>query len=102
MNPPPLTTKRTLKRVAPLSAGKVLALLYGAMGLIAVPFFLLMAAMTANLPPAQRGIFAMVGTGVAICMPFFYAALGFIFGVLSAAIYNLAAKWVGGIEVEVA
>jgi len=34
-------------------------------------------------------------------MPFFYAALGFIFGVVGAFIYNLLAKWVGGIEVEV-
>ena len=101
MNPPPLLTKRTLKRVAPLSAGKVLALLYGVMGLIFIPFFLLMTAMTSQLPPAQRGIFALVGTGFAVAMPLFYAAIGFVGGVVSAAIYNVAAKWVGGIEVEV-
>ena len=101
MNPPPLPTTRTLKRVAPLSAGKVLALVYGAMGLIFIPFFLLMSALTANLPPQQRGIFALIGTGMAIAMPVFYAVMGFLFGVIGAAIYNLVAKMVGGIEVEV-
>ena len=101
MNPSQPATRRTLKRVAPLSAGKVLALLYGAMGLIAVPFFLLAAAMTANLPPAQRGIFAIVGTGVAIAAPLLYAVMGFLTGVIGATLYNVVAKWVGGIEVEV-
>lgn len=101
MNPPPLTSKRTLKRVAPLSAGKVLALLYGAMGLIFIPFFLIMSALTSQLPTAQRGIFAAMGVGFALFLPVLYAVIGFIGGVLSAAIYNLAAKFVGGIEVEV-
>ncbi len=101
MNPPPLSSQRTLKRVAPLSVGKVLALLYGALGLIFVPVFLCMSVLTANMPTAQRGIFALVGTGMSLAMPLFYAAMGFIFGVISAAIYNVAAKWVGGIEVEV-
>ena len=101
MNPPPLSTKRTLKRVTPLSAGKVLALLYGAMGIMFVPLFLLMPALTANLLPQQRGIFALIGTGMAIAMPVFYAVMGFLFGVIGAAIYNLVAKMVGGIEVDV-
>jgi len=30
-----------------------------------------------------------------------YGVMGFIFGVISAAIYNLVAHWIGGIEVEV-
>lgn len=101
MNPPLLASKRILKRVAPLSVGKVFALLYGAMGLIFIPFFLLMGAVTSNLPSAQRGVFALIGTGAAIAMPVCYALIGFIGGIISAAIYNLAAKWVGGIEVEV-
>ena len=101
MNPPSLATIRTLKSVAPLSAGKVLALVYGAMGIMFVPLFLLMSALTANLPAQQRGIFALIGTGMAIAMPVFYAVMGFLFGVIGAAIYNLVAKMVGGVEVEV-
>jgi hypothetical protein len=101
MNPPPPSTTRRIKRIAPLQAGKILAIVYGAMGLIGIPFFLLAIAMTSNLPPAQRGIFAVVGTGFAIALPLLYAVMGFLLGVIGAAIYNLVVKWVGGLEVEV-
>ena len=101
MNPPPLSSKRTLKRIAPLTAGKLLALFYGAMGLLFVPFFLMMSAFSSQMPTAQRGVFAAMGVGFALFMPVLYAAFGFIGGVIGAALYNLAAKLVGGIEVEV-
>lgn len=77
------------------------ACLYGAMGLLIAPFILIMSAVSANLPAGQRGMFAMMGVGFAVAAPFLYAAMGFIIGVLGAAIYNLVAKWIGGIEVEV-
>lgn len=34
-------------------------------------------------------------------MPIIYAVFGFLFGIIGAAIYNLIARWLGGIEVEV-
>lgn len=101
MNPPPLSSKRTLKRTAPLTAGKVLTLLYGAMGLLFLPFFLIMSAFASQMPAPQRTVFAAMGVGFAVFMPVLYAAFGFIGGVIGAALYNLAAKIVGGIEVEV-
>lgn len=101
MNPPLPSTTRRLKRIAPLQLGKMAACLYGAMGLIAVPFILMMSAISATMPAAQRGIFAMMGVGFAIAAPVLYAAMGFVIGVIGAAIYNLVAKWIGGIEVEV-
>ena len=39
--------------------------------------------------------------GFGIFMPIVYGVMGFIFGILMAAIYNLIARWIGGIEVEV-
>ena len=36
-----------------------------------------------------------------ILMPLLYAAMGFVFGVISGAVYNLVAKWTGGIEFTV-
>ena len=65
------------------------------------PVFLIMSAVSANLPAGQRGVFAMMGVGFALAAPVLYAAMGFIIGVIGAAIYNLVAKWIGGIEVEV-
>jgi hypothetical protein len=41
----------------------------------------------------------MIGFG--IMMPVVYGVIGFVFGVIGAAIYNLIASWIGGIEVEV-
>jgi len=39
--------------------------------------------------------------GFGIFIPIVYGEMGFIFGILMAAICNLVAGWIGGIEVEV-
>lgn len=70
---------------------KVVGALYGLLGLIFVPFFLLGAAMAPE---------AGFGMGLAILVPIIYAVLGFIFTALACAIYNFVARFVGGIEVE--
>jgi len=101
MNPPSLATKRIVKRVGPLQAGKILGILYGAMGLLALPFFLIAMLVTSQMPAPQRGIFAAFGIGMMLALPVFYACLGFVVGVIGAAIYNVIAQWVGGLEVEV-
>jgi hypothetical protein len=36
-----------------------------------------------------------------ILMPVIYGVMGFIGGVIGAAVYNLVARWIGGIELEV-
>jgi hypothetical protein len=101
MEPPPLTVTRRIKRIAPLQLGKILACLYGAMGLIFVPLFVITSVIVSHLPNARGGLPFFVGIGFAIAAPVFYAVMGFLAGVISAAIYNLIAKWLGGIEVEV-
>jgi hypothetical protein len=101
MNPPPLNSKRIVKRIAPLQLGKILAILYGAMGLLALPFFFIAMLVASHMQTPQRGVFAFIGVGMAFLLPIFYACMGFVVGVVGAAIYNVIAKWVGGIEVEV-
>lgn len=101
MEPPPLTTKRRIKRFSPLQLGKMLAVLYGLMGLVFLPFLLLGAFFTSHLPDQQRVGFMALGMGFTLFFPFLYAAMGFVFGVIGAWIYNVVAKWIGGIEVEV-
>jgi uncharacterized membrane protein len=39
--------------------------------------------------------------GMGIFMPIIYGVMGFVFGALGAVVYNLIARWIGGIEVEV-
>lgn len=101
MNPTTIPVTRRLKRIAPLQLGKILAILYGIMGLLFIPFFLLIGMLSSQVPDEQRvGMMAMSG-GFAIFAPIMYAIMGFILGVIGAAIYNLVAKWVGGIEFQV-
>lgn len=100
-SPPQIWTKRRIKRFAPLQLGMMLGVVYGLLGLLIIPVFLVMSAMAAHFPAQQRvGIFAL-GAGFAIFVPIIYAAMGFIVGVIGALVYNLVAMWIGGIEVEV-
>jgi transmembrane protein DUF3566 len=101
---------RRIKRIAPLQAGKMLGVLYACMGVIFIPVFVLAGVAGAFAQQSQQAqatggppaaIFAALMFGFGIFMPVFYGIFGFIFGVISAAIYNLIARWIGGIEVEV-
>jgi hypothetical protein len=101
LEPPTLTTTRRLKSVAPLQAGKLAALVYGALGLLFLPFFLVISLVGSQMPGPQKVGFMAMGVGFAVLMPVLYAVMGFVLGCLGAFIYNLAAKWVGGLEFEV-
>jgi hypothetical protein len=41
------------------------------------------------------------GAGFALFLPIIYGVAGFIGGIVSAFLYNIIAKWVGGMEVEI-
>jgi hypothetical protein len=101
--------KRRIKRIAPLQAGKMLGVLYACIGLIFLPFFALaglagafaqhnqQAQSAPSLPTVQM---AGIMFGFGIFIPIIYGVMGFVFGIIVAAIYNLIAAWIGGIEVE--
>ena len=97
--------KKRLSHVAPLQLGLVLAVLYGLLSLIFVPFFLIFSILAPHMQnsaaPGVQGIAMGMGIGMAIVFPIIYAILGFVFGVISAAVYNLIAQWTGGIEFSV-
>ncbi len=54
-----------------------------------------------GLADTAAGHVCFLGAGMAIAMPILYSVIGFVTGVVGAAIYNVISKWVGGIEVEV-
>ena len=93
-----------------MQAGKMLGVLYGCMGLIFLPFVGLAAlagafAQQTQHPQGGSGAAAGLALGMMVffglLIPIFYGAMGFILGVVGAAIYNLIAGWLGGIEVDV-
>jgi hypothetical protein len=92
----------TVKRIGPMSCGKVLGGLYGLLGLIIGTIFSLISLVGATVAGSNEGMLAAIfGVGAIIIFPLFYGVLGFIGGVISAALYNLMAGMFGGIEIEV-
>jgi hypothetical protein len=90
-----------IKSVGVLSVAKMMGLIYGCLGLIAIPFFLLIG-LAGSLAGKQQSPFAgMLGLVLAFLAPILYGLMGFIMGAIGAALYNLFAKWIGGIEVQV-
>lgn len=92
-----------IRRVGVLSLGTMLAAIYAALGVLLLPFFLLVGVIGALADEAGGAEAAGAGIVIvffAILMPIFYGVMGFISGVLAAFIYNFVAGWTGGIEVE--
>lgn len=92
--------KKRLANINPLKLGITLAIIYGVMSLIiAVPLFLIMTLVgAANARTGAQALPAIFSGVFVIFLPVIYAVLGFIGGVIAAFIYNLVAKWTGGIE----
>ena len=90
-----------LKRVGVLSCAKVLGLLYAATGLIFGAFFSLISILGATVGPDRgRASSMLFGVGAIIIVPIFYGIIAFIGGAIAAALYNLVARSVGGLELE--
>ncbi|HTL67268.1 MAG TPA: hypothetical protein VL200_06380 [Lacunisphaera sp.] len=103
--PPSITTKRRIKKFNPLQLGLMLGATYALISLVIVPFFLLfffIGGVAAKAHGAPQAPF-MFGFGAIfiVFLPVLYGVMGFIGGVIGAFIYNLVAKWIGGVEVEV-
>jgi len=89
-----------IKSVGVLSVAKIMGMIYGCMGLIFAPMFLLIGLMGSALGQRNSPLAGIFGVGFAVLMPVFYGVLGFIAGLIGALLYNLFARWVGGFELE--
>jgi hypothetical protein len=86
------------QRITHISVGqaaKMFGVLYAIMGLLFMPFFFV----AAKAAPPGRGF--PFGIGFVLFLPILYGCVGLVFTAVAAAIYNLVARWIGGIEVEV-
>ncbi len=100
-------SKSTVKRVDPMSLGKVLAVIYGVIALIiAVIYLFIIVIIGAAAGAASNnlalgligGLFGGILIGALIVL--MYAGIGFLAGLITAAIYNVVAKRVGGVQIE--
>ena len=96
---------RKIKKFEPVSVMRVSAVCYAVLGLLEGAIF---AAVFSFVPFAgpdtgrmPRFMGPLFGVGALIGFPILFAVMGAIFGGLGAVVYNLTARFVGGIEVEV-
>ncbi len=98
----------TIKHIRVLSLAKMMGSIYGGIGLVIgllFSFFALLGTAFGSAfqnrggPEALFGV--LFGVGAVVIFPVLYGAMGFLGGLLTSAIYNLAARVVGGIELEV-
>lgn len=95
-----------LRHVNVVQLALVLAVLYALIGVIIglvwwlVVSPLMLAGMKSTMGGGAAGAGMLAGMGIfaVIAFPIFYAIVGFIGGLLYAALYNLAARWTGGVE----
>ena len=95
-----------IRRVGVLSVGKMMGALYALLGLIAGAFFALFSLLgaavgMANSESSDAFVGLIFGVGSVIFLPIFYGILGFVFGLITALLYNGVARLIGGIEIDV-
>ena len=95
-----------LKHIGVWSVARIAGAIYAALGLLGGLFFALISLAGAGLAGAMEShdmpafFPAIFGVGAIILFPILYGVIGLVFGALSAALYNLFAGMVGGIELD--
>lgn len=97
-----------ITKVGVLSLGKLMGLMYAAIGLLFGVLYALFAvvgggamlAMGGNEGAMGGGMMMGMGVAAVIVLPILYGLIGFIGGLITALFFNIAAKYAGGLEVE--
>ena len=94
---------KEIKRIDPVSIGKIYGLSLAFFGLI-IGGIISLTTMVAGASGAfgsglglMSGVF---GGAAVIAVPLFYGVMGFLVGIVGGAIYNVIASMIGGIKVE--
>ncbi|HEY3897523.1 MAG TPA: hypothetical protein VGM54_02865 [Chthoniobacter sp.] len=86
--------KKRVTHINPLQLGKTLGGVYFALSLIVMPIIAVAMVLSHSIGMLE-GLFLAIGG------PIIYGILGMIVWAIMGAIYNLLARWTGGIEVTV-
>lgn len=93
-----------LKKLGVWSVAKIQAIIMALMGLFVGILVALATAtggtMRSTEVTPEATLFQAMGYLSVIILPIFYGLIGLVSGVVGAWLYNLIAKWVGGIEME--
>lgn len=92
----------TVKNIGPVSAMKIGGVLHAILGLIIGAMFSLIGMLGMASGSSEMGMMgAMFGVGAIIIAPILYGIFGAIGSAIVALLFNLCAKFVGGLEVEI-
>jgi hypothetical protein len=93
---------KTLKKIGVLSAGKMGAGVFGAMGVIIGVIYAAIGFVAGGVAMARGEEGGMLGfalgAGAIILMPLIYIVLGFLYGLFVSFVFNLVAGHLGGVE----
>lgn len=94
--------QQTVTSIGVLSLAKMLGVFYALLGLFFGGLLSLFSVMGAAIGGGDSGgIAAMLfGVGAVIILPIVYGCIGFVGGLIAAPLYNLVAKIMGGLEIE--
>lgn len=91
-----------IRRIEPMSCAKVGGTLYALLGLIiGICFTLASMVGFGALGLSGSSMGTLFGVGAIILLPILYGVLGFIFMYITAALFNVAVKFAGGLVLEV-
>ena len=88
-----------VKRLNVLSVAKITALFGIFFGLVAGILFAIVSKLSAGAMPAELAAMPF-GMQSIFILPIFYGIIYFLGGIVGAAVYNLFAKWIGGIKID--
>ena len=87
-----------IKRVSPLSLAKITGLLLTAVGFLFGAMITILTIISAATGAKIEGVSGYIAI---IFLPVGYGAFGFIMGFVQAWLFNMVAKKIGGLEIEV-
>jgi hypothetical protein len=92
-----------IKRVDPVSCAKIAGTLYAIFGVVVggIVSLVALAGGFGSNTSAPAAIRAIIGVGSVVVFPIFYGSMAFVAALTGAWLYNVLAKAVGGIQLEV-
>ncbi len=90
---------KTITKISSKSLAKLFGLMYAIFGLIAGLFMFI--AFILSSAESEGGAGILFGIAAPIFLPIIYGLMGWIGGYITGGIYNVLAKRVGGIQMEV-
>lgn len=85
-----------IRRITPLSLAKIIGTIHAVVGLTLGLFLFLVS----FVMPGGGPRFFVSGAAAPILLPIFYGLAGFAMGFIISVLYNFAAAYMGGIEIE--